>query len=569
MVTPMKALLLPALALAASAMAQQPQPLPQAAPLPSYAQLVSAADPRASAAGLEMLKLGGSAADAAAATMLALTVVEPQSSGIGGGGLLLFRDASGKMVALDGREMAPAAARPDQFLGPDGKPKPFPEAATGGKAVGVPGNIRLIAEAHRRWGKLSWAALFGPAIKLAEGFTASPRLATFTGYGLPHVSRDAEAAALYLREGRPLSPGAALANPALAATFRTLAAKGPDAFYTGPIAATIAAKVSNAGDSPLAMTAADLAGYKVRERPVICLPYRVYRICTMSAPSGGPTMLAMLKQLERFDIGKLGPDNPVAWHLFAESQRLAYADRDQYAADPDFVTVPVAGLTNAAYLEARSALISPDKTMASVSAGVPAGAPKDFGTGGPQNEHGTSHFVAGDKWGAVVTYTSTIERPFGSGLMAGGFMLNNEMTDFNLAPTKDGKATANRLQPGKRPRSAMSPTIVTDQKGKVVLVIGAAGGVTIPAQVAKAIIGVLDWHLNVAEALALPQIIAIGDQVRIEQGSKLEAMKPALEALGHKVSAAGLPLKANGLEPAGNGWRGAADPRSEGQVAGF
>ncbi len=561
----------PILLLVATAAVAQPapRPAPRAAADAAYHQLVSAADPRAAEAGLAMLRQGGSAADASAATMLALTVVEPQSSGIGGGGFLLFRDAKGRTVALDGRETAPAVGTPGQFLGPDGKPMSFPEAATGGKAVGVPGNIALIADAHRRWGKLPWAALFGPAIKLAEGFTVSPRLSGFTGYGQAAVARDANASAVYLRDGKPLPPGTSLANPALAATFRMLATNGPAAFYTGANAAGIVKAVSGAKDNPQAMTAADLAGYKVRERPVICLPYRVWRVCSLSLPSGGVTMLTMLKQLERFDLAKLGPDSPTAWHLFAESQRLAYADRDQWAADPDFVAVPVAGLTNAAYLASRAALISPTATMASVGPGKPAGAPADFGTGGPQNEHGTTHFVAVDKAGAVATYTSTIERPFGSGLMVGGYMLNNEMTDFNLAPDKDGKPTANRLQPGKRPRSAMSPTIVTDAHGKTVLVIGAAGGVTIPAQVAKAIIGVLDWKLSVGDAIALPQIIAIGDQVRVEQGSKLEAMVPALQALGHKVTASTLPLKANGLEPWGNGWRGAADPRSEGRVAGY
>jgi gamma-glutamyltranspeptidase/glutathione hydrolase len=557
---------LAALALAITVPARAAEP---AAAAQSYAQLVSAADPRAAAAGLEMLKQGGSAADAAAATMLALTVVEPQSSGIGGGGFLLFRDAAGKMIALDGREVAPAAAKPDQFLR-DGKPMPFADAATGGKAVGVPGNIRLIAEAHKRWGKLPWAALFQPAIRLAEqGFAVSPRLNTFVGYGQPQLARDSDAAAQYLKDGKAPATGTVLANPALAETLKTIAKGGPDAFYAGPIADGLARRVATAANNPLPMTAADLAAYRVRQRDVACVPYRVFRICAVSAPSGGPTMIAMVKQLERFDLGKLGAGSPVFWHLFAESQRLAYADRDRYSADPGFVSVPAAGLVESAYLASRSALISPDSTMATVAPGKPAGAPTEFALAAGQPEHGTSHFVAADHWGAVASYTSTIERPFGSGLMVGGFMLNNEMTDFNLSPTRDGKPTANTLAPGKRPRSAMSPAIVLDRDGKVVLVIGAAGGATIPAQVAKAIIGVLDFHLSVQQAIALPQIIAIGDQVRVEQGTPLEAMVPALTALGHKVSATSLPSKANGLERWQGGWRGGADPRSEGELMGF
>lgn len=565
------------LAIAACAAAPRPALAPAAATkpaqaaAPTYTALVSAAHPLASAAGLEMLKKGGSAADAAAATMLALTVVEPQSSGIGGGGLLVYQGPNGALATIDGRETAPAVARPGQFLGADGKPVPFERAATGGRAVGVPGNIALIAEAHRRWGKLPWADLFGPAIRLAEGgYDASPRLSLYIGYGAPALAQDPAGAALYLdASGKPIAAGTRVVNPALAATFSAIAAGGPQAFYTGKIAADIARSVAGARTNPTAMTLADIAAYKARMRAPVCGSYRSYRICGMGPPSsGGVMVLQVLKQLEGFDMRKLGKDNPVSWHLIAESQRLAYADRAKWIGDDDFVKVPVAGLTDPAYTAARGRLISADTRMADAVAGTPRGAPPRAAAN--DNEvPGTSHFVAADGRGGFASYTSTVERPFGSGLVVDGFVLNNEMTDFNFDPADQGALTANRVQPGKRPRSSMAPTIVYDSRGRVALVIGAAGGSTIPSQVAKAIMGVIDWGLPVKEALALPQMVAIGDRMAIEKGSALEAMIPALTALGDKPVPAQLPLKLNALQRVAGGWAGAADPRSEGAVAGY
>jgi gamma-glutamyltranspeptidase/glutathione hydrolase len=285
--------------------------------------------------------------------------------------------------------------------------------------------------------------------------------------------------------------------------------------------------------------------------------------------SGGVAVLQILKQLERFDLAGLGPDSPVAWHLFGESQRLAYADVYKWQGDADFVQVPVAGLTDPAYTAARSALISPVATMTDVTAGTPAGAPARV----PANDNdvpGTTNFVAVDARGGVATYTATVEQPFGSGLVAGGFILNNELTDFNFAPAAQGELTANRVQPGKRPRSAMAPTIVTDANGRVVLAIGGAGGITIIAQVAKTIIGVVDWKLSVQDAIAAPQLIALRDRFQVEQGTRLEAMRPAFEALGHVVTAPANPfLKLNGAEQTRTGWRGGADPRTDGRVAGL
>lgn len=537
-----------------------------------FKAVVSAAHPLASEAGLSILKRGGSAADAAIATMLALTVVEPQSSGIGGGGFIVYQPANGPVGSIDGREKAPGVASPGQFLGPDGKPMPFMQAATGGRSVGVPGNVALAAEAHKKWGKLPWATLFEPAIKLAEGFTISPTMARFIAFGQDSLKQAGpEGRALYYdKDGAPLKAGTTFRNDKLAATLRLIAAKGADAFYKGPIAASIVKTVSTADANPTALTLADLAAYKAEVRDPVCGTYRQYKICGMGPPSSGGTgVLAMLKQLERFDMKGLGKDNPVSWHLFGESQRLAYADREKWIGDPGFVAVPTKGLADPAYLGARSALINAGDRMAKAEAGMPAGAPTARVNAADNEVAGTTNFAVADSAGNITTWTSTVEKTFGSGLVAEGFVLNNELTDFNFAPEDQGKLTANHVQPGKRPRSAMSPTIVYDSSGKAILAIGAAGGVTIIAQVTKAIIGVLDWGLPVEEAIALPQLIAIGDRFAVEKGTMLETMIPAFTAMGHKPVATALPLKLNGVQRVTGGWRGGADARGEGRPAGY
>ena len=537
-----------------------------------FKAVVSAAHPLASEAGLSILKRGGSAADAAIATMLALTVVEPQSSGIGGGGFIVYQPANGPVGSIDGREKAPGVASPGQFLGPDGKPMPFMQAATGGRSVGVPGNVALAAEAHKKWGKLPWATLFEPAIKLAEGFTISPTMARFIAFGQDSLKQAGpEGRALYYdKDGAPLKAGTTFRNDKLAATLRLIAAKGADAFYKGPIAASIVKTVSTADANPTALTLADLAAYKAEVRDPVCGTYRQYKICGMGPPSSGGTgVLAMLKQLERFDMKGLGKDNPVSWHLFGESQRLAYADREKWIGDPGFVAVPTKGLTDPAYLGARSTLINAGDRMAKAEAGMPAGAPTARVNAADNEVAGTTNFAVADSAGNITTWTSTVEKTFGSGLVAEGFVLNNELTDFNFAPEDQGKLTANHVQPGKRPRSAMSPTIVYDASGKAILAIGAAGGVTIIAQVTKAIIGVLDWGLPVEEAIALPQLIAIGDRFAVEKGTMLETMIPAFTAMGHKPVATALPLKLNGVQRVAGGWRGGADARGEGRPAGY
>jgi gamma-glutamyltranspeptidase/glutathione hydrolase len=526
---------------------------------------VSAADPRAAEAGIEILRAGGSATDAAIAMMFALNVVEPQSSGIGGGGFLVHHDAKSEAISTyDGREAAPAVADGEWFYR-DGQPMPHGDAIPGGRSVGVPGNLRMMALAHARHGKLPWAALLKPAIRLArDGYAIGPRLHNTIGtYGKAIIS-DWGRTHFFNADGSPKAAGTILKNPEQAALFSEIAAKGPDYFYHGATAEKLVATVNTASVNPSKMTLADVAAYRAKERDPICGTYRVYRVCGMGPPSsGGITVLLILKQLERFDMAKLGKDSAVAWHLLAESERLAYADRDTYLGDADHVSVPVKGLLDTAYIASRSALIDPDTTMASVSPGVPAGAPARVRVE-PGPEHGTSHMVAVDALGNVAAVTSTIEDVFGSGLTIDGTVLNNELTDFDISPVRDGYLAANRVQGGKRPRSSMSPTIVYGPDGKVRIALGAAGGSTIIAQVAKALIGVLDWKMSAQDAIAMGLIYTPGPGGVVERGTHLEAMLPALAALGEQVRAGPLGLKANAVELIDGQWTGAADPRSEG-----
>ena len=544
------------------------------APAIAVPGMVSAADPRAAEAGASILRQGGSAADAAIATMLALTVVEPQSSGIGGGSYLVFRDEKGVIETYDSREVAPHAATGSWFLSPDGKPRAFEDVVPGGTSVGVPGNMRMAARASHDHGRLAWKALFQPAIALArDGYVVTPRLHGALAEERSTAGFSAGGRALfYGADGQPLGVGTRVFNPALAAFLTELADRGPDAFYVGPNANGIVAAVRGASHNPSPMDAGDLASYSAKKRAPVCGSYRGYSLCGMGpSSSGGVAVIQTLAMLERFDLRALGPRSPVAWHLITESMRLAYADRDKYLADPDFVSVPVAGLLDPAYLAERSKLISPTTTNAIVVAGNPAGAPKTA-LGVEAVEHGTSSFAAADTMGNVASITSTIESGFGSGLMVNGYYLNNELTDFSFAPSVDGVAVANRVEGGKRPRSSMSPMIVTGPDGRVRLAVGAAGGPTIPAQVLKAIIGVIDWQLSAQQAIAQPVIFApSGPTVYVEGDSPLEAMIPALTALGHrdiKVRPHGT-FKANAIEwvagSDGRGrWAGGADPRSEG-----
>ncbi|MBI0476313.1 gamma-glutamyltransferase [Sphingomonas sp. MA1305] len=527
--------------------------------------MVSAADPRAAAAGAEILKAGGTATDAAIATMLALGVVEPQSSGLGGGSYWVRHAArTGKVDAIDAREIAPAAADPRWFYAADGTPLSHDDAVPGGRSVGIPGAIRGMAMAHRSGGKLPWAKLFEPAIRLAsDGFRASPRYVNAVAAYGAHLTPDSRA--LVTRpDGSAYAVGDLVRNPAQAALLRQLAARGPDSFYVGAQAQKLVTIVDTAARNPSKMTTGDLASYDAKPRTPVCLTYRANRICSMApSSSGGITVLMILKQLERFDMTGLGKDSPTAWHLFAESSRLAYADRNMYVGDPDYVKVPVAGMLDTAYLRGRSALISPTTTMASVAAGTPPGAPPRVAA--PVSEvAGTTDLAVADRAGNVVEVTTTVEGPWGSGLAMDGVVLNNQLTDFDIVPARNGYLVANRVEGGKRPRSSMAPTIVYGPDGKVRLAIGAAGGSTIIAQVAKAIVGVIDWHLSAQDAIALGLVYAPGPVATLEADTAAAAMQPALAALGERTEIAPLGLKANALEWKDGRWTGAADPRSEG-----
>ncbi|ANU06791.1 gamma-glutamyltransferase [Paraurantiacibacter namhicola] len=537
----------------------------------SQTGLVTAADPRAAEAGMDMLRMGGNATDAAIATMLALTVVEPQSSGIGGGGFLLLGTPDGSVTTYDGRETAPSAAGPDWFLGSDGKPIGYREVVLTGKSVGVPGNIALAAKAHAERGRLPWKTLFQPAIALArDGFRINPRLYMSLDAYRERAGNSAFGRNLYFEaDGSPKPVGTLIVNPELAGTFEAMAEMGAQAFYTGARAETLAETVAAATPGEARMSAADVAAYRAKERETVCGSYRGYRICGMGPPSsGGIAVLAMLGQLERFDLAAMGPDSLTFWQLFVDSKRLAYADRELYTGDGDFVSVPVAGLVEPDYLAARSLLLQPGRALASAEPGSPRGAPAPAGDGDEPPENGTSHFVAVDGEGNMASWTSTIEGAFGSGLMTGGFFLNNELTDFSFSPEADGLPVANRVESGKRPRSSMAPTIIYAPDGEPFMLVGAAGGATIPVQVARSIIGVIDFGLPLEDALGLPLVTTFRETVIVEEGSSLEPRMAELSAMGFSnVRSATPPFRAVGAIRTPDGWVGAYDPRLKGVLA--
>lgn len=530
---------------------------------------VASADPRAAEAGMEILRQGGSATDAAIAVMLALTVVEPQSSGIGGGGFMLRGLPDGSVESFDGREMAPAAAGPGWFLGPDGEPLGYRDVVLTGLSVGVPGNVALAKLVHDKYGTVPWEALFAPAIRLAgEGFLMNPRLHGSLEGNIARAGHDPlMRATFYTEAGQPRPVGTRIVRSELAASLRAIAVQGPGAMYAGANATALAAKIGAATPGEAHMTARDVATYEAKVRDPVCGTYRGYRICGMGPPSsGGIAVLAMLGQLERFNLAAIGPGDPKFWHLFLESQKLAYADRELYTGDGDFVAIPVAGLVAQSYLARRSALIDPARAQ-TFEAGVPVGAPQALADGDEPVENGTTHFVVTDSNGTMISYTSTIEGGFGSGLQFGGYYLNNELTDFSFSPEAGGKPVANRVEGGKRPRSSMAPTLVWDPEGRPFLMIGAAGGSTIPVQVARSIIGVIDFGLSLEDALALPLAMDFGSSVMVEQGSYLEAQIGSLEALGHEnVRAASPPFRAVGAIRTKDGWKGRHDPRLDGTL---
>ena len=537
--------------------------------------VIVASQPAASEAGFEMLRKGGSAVDAAIAAQLVMTLVEPQSSGIGGGSFLVHWDAKKKRVeTYDGRETAPASVTPNLFIGKDGKPMNFIEAVVGGKSVGVPGMIAALALAHKEHGKLPWATLFEPAIRLAEqGFPVSPRMSRAATRYAQAIAMIPATAAYLLPNGKPVEVGAVLKNQAYADTLKLIATKGADGFYRGPVAQAIVDAVKNAPRNAVDLTLEDLANYKPKKHPPVCGVYRRYKICGMGPPSsGGIASLQILKMMERFNIAKLAPDSPQAIHLFAEAQRLAFADRAAYLADASFVPVPVKGLLDPRYLARRSQLISPAKAMerAGIAPGKPKGADLTLRRLRlpDRSPPSTAHVSVVDGEGNAVAMTGTVEGPFGSQLMAAGFILNNELTDFTFEPAADNRRFANAPDAGKRPLSSMTPTLVFDPKGRLFAVLGSAGSWRIIPFVSKSLIGLIDWKMTMKAAVELPNITARNGATELEGNRNLESAAEALGTLGHEVALPDQDSGNNGIRVTKDGFDAAADPRREGKVAG-
>jgi gamma-glutamyltranspeptidase/glutathione hydrolase len=543
---------------------------------PATKYIIVASHPLATEAGLKVLRRGGSAVDAAIAAQMVMGLVEPQSSGIGGGAFLMhWNPETGRIESYDGRETAPMAVTPNLFLKEDGTKMPFPEAVLGGRSVGVPGVVDMLWMAHRQHGVRPWAELFEDAIRHAEeGFAVSPRLAAAVAKdpGLPLIP---ESAAYFLPGGKPVAVGDTLKNPSYAATLRSIAAKGPEGFYRGEVAEAIVSAVQNAPRGPQKLTLSDLARYRALRRRPVCGVYRAYRICGMGPPSsGGIATLQILGVIEQQNVADIAPNSLRAVHLFAEAQRLALADRQLYAADADFVPVPVQGLIDPAYLAKRGALIGFDAAIpvSVLKPGRPPGADAFLQRLRlPAPDHAkasTAHLSVIDDAGRAVAMTTSVEGGFGSHLMAAGFILNNQLTDFGFEPGLDNSRFANAPEAGKRPLSSMSPTLVFDPNGRLAAVVGSPGGWRIIPFVAKTLIGLIDWRLDMAAAISLPHVAARGATLEIENGKGLEALVPALEALGHEVKPLTVESGLNGIQVREDGFVGAADPRREGTVGG-
>ena len=531
--------------------------------------MVSAANPHAVEAGLKVLREGGSAADAAVAVQATLGLVEPQSSGLGGGAFLVYYDAkSRELTYYDGRETAPAGASAGLWLDEQGKPLPFREAVVSGRATGVPGAIPMLALAQREHGKRPWKSLFGHAIGLAEaGFVVSPRMSRMINGASPQATRPDVTAYFRNPDGTRMKAGDRLSNPAYARTLKRLAAD-PRALHHGPIAAAIVAKVREE-PRPGTLTLADLDAYRPQKGEAVCGNYRVYIVCTAGPPSSGAALLEGLGILERTDIAERGPADPQAWYLFAEASRLMYADRDAYFADPSTITVPLGGLLDPAYLDARARLIGP-RAGPPPAPGRPKGAPA-VGKDATQEVPGTSSFVVVDRDGNVASMTTTVESIFGTGRMAEGFFLNNQLTDFSFAPVDPtGKPAANAPGPGKRPRSSMSPVIVLDRDGRFVAALGSPGGNAILAYNLKALVGVLDWELSMQQAIDLPNLIARGETFSGEAAKFAPGVVEGLAARGVTVTAGrGEDSGLHGIMVRGGTLEGGADPRREGVARGL
>ena len=531
--------------------------------------MIVAAEPYAAKAGLEMLRAGGSAVDAAIAAQLVLTLVEPQSSGIGGGAYMMVLDDRGKLHAYDGREMAPSSAKPTMFLDANGKPRPFAQARPGGLSVGVPGDIALLAHAHKLHGKLPWAKLFAPAIHLAEkGFKVPQRMAM--ELRLPETATIPGLRKFFSRpDGALIEAGDIWRNPAYAKTLRQIAKGGADAFYKGAITGAIIAAVKNAPMNPAVMTRKDFADYRVKDREPLCGIYRLYRVCSLPpSTSGGITMLQVLSMLQRFKSGDLKPATLTAVHLISQAERLAYADRTRWIGDPDFVEVPLPGLLDKTYVASRGELIDPTRDMGLAMAGTPPMKPLDYAPVAQPKPPGTSHLSVVDDAGEVVSLTASVESEYGSFLTAGGFVLNNELTDFAFVPEIDGRPVANAAHAGKRPMSAMTPTIVFAPDGKFFAALGSPGGPRIIGYVIETVSALIDGGLAMPEAIALPHFFNGNGATQLEKGTSLEALAPPLAAMGHQLQIRELESGLNGIRRVAGGYQGGTDPRREGAALG-
>ena len=541
-------------------------------PVTAQNWMVAAANPLAVEAGARILEQGGSAADAMVAVQTVLGLVEPQSSGLGGGAFLVWYDAeSGKLTTLDARETAPLAATPTYFQDENGEPLEFFDAVVGGRSVGTPGTPALLEAAHRRWGKANWGSLFEDAIELAEdGFEVSPRLAGLVAEDSDRLGRFPVTKAYFFPDGNAIAAGATLRNPDYAHVLRRLATEGSDAFYTGEIAEGIVDTVRSAEGNPGLLSAEDLARYRVIERPAVCAEYRDHDICGMGPPSSGAlTVGQILGMLGGYDLAALGAENPESWRLIGDASRLAFADRGRYMADSDFVPVPTEGLVAPDYLSERGKLLSGDDALPEVSAGSPGWSHAMlWGEDSAIEFPSTSHISIVDADGNALSMTTTIENGFGSRLFTQGFLLNNELTDFSFETHDDaGYPIANRLEPGKRPRSSMAPSIVM-KDDRPVLVIGSPGGSRIIGYVAKAIIGHLDWELDVQQAIALPNVVNRFGAMDVEASTDAAALTQPLTDLGFEVNETDLTSGLHGIAITPEGLSGGADPRREGIALG-
>jgi gamma-glutamyltranspeptidase/glutathione hydrolase len=533
--------------------------------------MVATANPYASQAAFDILEQGGSAIDAAIAVQLVLGLVEPQSSGIGGGAFILHWDQSKQhLTTFDGRETAPKAATQDMFLDDKGQAVRWIDAVVGGRSVGVPGVLHALHKAHQKYGKLPWSALFTQAITLADqGFVVSPRLAKLVAMQFnPGLTKLAVANQYFFPNNQGVKAGTVLKNKKLAKVYRSLAQEGIAPFYQGWLAKKIVNAVQQADIAPGRLSLQDMANYQSKQIPAICGPYHEYKICGMGPPSsGGITIIQMLGMLQTFDLKKDGPEAIDNVHLFTQSSRLAFADRGKFIADSDFVNVPVSGLIDQRYLSTRAKLIDVNKDLGKAIAGQPLGAlsqAQDTALELPS----TSHLSIVDKYGNAVSMTTSIEMAFGSAVMVEGFLLNNQLTDFSLAPKVNGQWVANRLEPLKRPRSSMAPMMVFNQDNSLKLVVGSPGGSRIINYVAQTILAVLDWDLTAQAAINLPKVTNRNRVTTLEKGTSIAKLKAGLEAKGHKVVVRDLNSGIHAIEITDNGLLGGADARREGKVLG-